>query len=52
MEEKQPEASESLRKIAESYAHQNPTFNKPIAYTRHEWKRSIKLKLVKFNYCN
>ena len=33
-EEKQPEAAESLRKIAESYAQQNPTFNNPIAYTR------------------
>ncbi len=31
-EEKQPEAAESLRKIAESYAQQNPTFNNPIAW--------------------
>lgn len=46
MEEKQPEASESLRKIAESYAQQNPTFNNPIAYTRmtaSEARKQLKL---------
>ena len=45
-EEKQPEAAESLRKIAESYAQQNPTFNNPIAYTRltaSEARKQLKL---------
>ena len=45
-EEKQPEAAESLRKIAESYAQQNPTFNNPIAYTRltaSEARKPLKL---------
>jgi|LFEF01.1.fsa_nt_gb hypothetical protein len=45
-EEKQPEAAESLRKIAESYAQQNPTFNNPIADTRmtaSEARKQLKL---------
>lgn len=33
-EEKQPEAAEALRKLAESHAQQDPTFHSLIAYTR------------------
>jgi hypothetical protein len=46
-EEKQPEAAESLREIAESYAQQNPTFKNPIIYTRLTAKEARKqLKLL------
>ena len=33
-EEKQPEAAEALRKLAESHAQQDPTFHSTMAYTR------------------
>ena len=33
-EERQPEAAEALRQLAESYAQQDPTFNSTMAYTR------------------
>ena len=33
-EERQPEAADALRQLAESYAQQDPTFNTSIGYTR------------------
>ena len=41
-EEKEPFAANDLRKIAERYAQQNPTFNNPIAYTRLTAAEAIK----------
>jgi hypothetical protein len=41
-EEKQPEASEALRRLAESHAQQDPTFRTPIAYTRLTAKEALK----------
>lgn len=41
-EEKQPEAAEALRRLAESHAQQDPTFRTPMAYTRLTAKEALK----------
>lgn len=40
-EEKQPEAAEALRKLAESHAQQDPTFHSTMAYTRPDGRRGF-----------
>ncbi len=41
-EEKQPEAAEALRKLAESHAQQDPTFHSVMAYTRLTASEALK----------
>ena len=41
-EEKQPEAAQALRRLAESHAQQDPTFRTSIAYTRLTAKEALK----------